>query len=43
MIVAGSGQPQMAELLLNAGADVLILEPRMGATALHKAAQSGQS
>lgn len=41
MIAAGLGQPQMVELLLNAGADVLVLEPRMGATALHKAAQSG--
>jgi ankyrin repeat protein len=41
MIASGLGQPQMVELLLNAGADVLILEPRMGATALHKAAQSG--
>ncbi len=41
MIASGLGQPQMVELLLNAGADVFVLEPRMGATALHKAAQSG--
>jgi ankyrin repeat protein len=41
MIASGLGQQKMVELLLNAGADVLLVEPRMGATALHKAAQSG--
>ncbi|MBB4439967.1 MULTISPECIES: ankyrin repeat domain-containing protein [Rhizobium] len=43
MIAAGLGQPQMVELLLAAGADALLLEPRMGAAALHKAAQSGDA
>lgn len=43
MIASGLGQQQMAELLLTAGADVLMVEPRMGATALHKAVQSGSS
>lgn len=41
MIAAGLGQSQAVELLLTAGADVHTLDPRMGATALHKAAQSG--
>ena len=41
MIAAGLGRPQTVELLLAAGADVLTAEPLMGATALHKAAQSG--
>lgn len=41
MIAAGLGNPQMVELLLTAGADVFIMDSRMGATALHKAAQSG--
>ena len=43
MIASGLGQPQMVELLLTAGANVLTIEPRMGATALHKAAQSGNA
>lgn len=43
MIAAGLGQPQMAELLLTAKADVLAVEPRMGATALHKAALAGST
>jgi len=43
MIASGLGQPQMAEILLTAGAEVLAVEPRMGATALHKAAQSGNA
>ena len=43
MIAAGLGQAQMVERLLTAGADVLAIEPRMGATALHKAAQSGNA
>jgi ankyrin repeat protein len=41
MIAAGLGQSQMVDSLLTAHADVLAIEPRMGATALHKAAQSG--
>lgn len=41
MVAAGHGQVQMVELLLTAGADVNMLDPRMGASALHKAAQSG--
>ncbi|MFD4787205.1 ankyrin repeat domain-containing protein [Streptomyces sp. NPDC058459] len=43
MIASGLGQPQMVELLLTSGADVLAVEPRMGATAIHKAAQSGNT
>lgn len=41
MIASGLGQSQVVRLLLDAGADVHAIEPRMGATALHKAAQSG--
>ena len=41
MIGSGLGQSQMVDLLLTAGADVLAVEPRAGATALHKAALSG--
>lgn len=40
-LAAGRGQPQMVELLLTAGADPLLPDTRMGASALHKAAQSG--
>ena len=43
MIASGLGQPQMVDLLLTAGAAVLTAEPRMGATALHKGAQSGHT
>jgi uncharacterized protein len=43
MIAAGLGQAQMVELLLTAGAEVLAIEPRMGATALHKGSQSGNA
>ncbi|GAF47501.1 ankyrin repeat domain-containing protein [Rhodococcus wratislaviensis] len=43
MIASSLGQPQMVELLLTAGADVLAVEPRMGAMAIHKAAQSGNA
>lgn len=43
MVASGYGEPQIVELLLDAGADVLAVEPRMGATALHKAAQSGDA
>jgi uncharacterized protein len=43
MIAAGLGQSQQVNLLLTAGADVHAIEPRMGATALHKAAQSGNA
>ncbi len=38
---AGLGHYHLAEVLLTAGADVHALEPRMGAAALHKAAQAG--
>lgn len=41
MIAAGLGCVQMTELLLTAGADPTMVDTRMGATALHKAAQSG--
>ena len=41
MIASGLGQSQMVALLLTAGAQVLAVEPRAGATALHKAALSG--
>lgn len=37
----GLGHYHLAEVLLTAGADVHALEPRMGAAALHKAAQAG--
>ena len=43
MIASGLGQPQMVDLLLTAGAEVLAIEPRAGASALHKAALSGNS
>ena len=41
MIAAGLGNYQMCELLLSAGSDIHILDNRMGASALHKAAQGG--
>lgn len=41
MLASGIGAFHLAQLLLTAGADVLAIEPRMGATALHKAAQAG--
>lgn len=41
MIASGLGQVQMVELLLAAGADPNLLDSRMGASALHKAAQGG--
>lgn len=41
MVASGAGKAQIVALLLDAGADVLTLEPRMGATALHKAVQGG--
>lgn len=43
MIASGLGQSYMVSMLLDAGADALALDPRMGATALHKAAQSGNA
>lgn len=43
MIAAGLGQPDMLELLLKADADPHMIDPFMGATALHKAAQSGNT
>ncbi|MCX2925105.1 ankyrin repeat domain-containing protein [Streptomyces sp. NEAU-W12] len=41
MIAAGLGQSSMVDLLLAADVDAFGVERRMGATALHKAAQSG--
>ena len=41
MIASALGQYRMVEKLLDAGADVLALEPGMGLTPLHLAAQSG--
>lgn len=41
MIASGLGNPQMVELMLTAGADTTMVDTRMGATALHKAAQRG--
>jgi uncharacterized protein len=41
MIAAGRGYVQMTELLLNAGADVNVMDSSLGATPLHKAVQSG--
>jgi ankyrin repeat protein len=43
MIASGLGHSRMVDLLLTAGAQVLAVEPRAGATALHKAALSGTS
>ena len=41
MIAAGRGYVQMTDLLLSAGADVYALDSTLGASSLHKAAQSG--
>lgn len=41
MLAAGLGEFHLTQLLLTAGATVQAVEPRMGATALHKAVQSG--
>ncbi|WP_040654814.1 ankyrin repeat domain-containing protein [Rubidibacter lacunae] len=41
MVAAGRGYLQLLEILLTAGADVHVLDSRMGASALHKAAQRG--
>jgi len=41
MIAAGRGYVQVTDLLLSAGADVYALDSTLGASALHKAAQSG--
>lgn len=41
MIASGLGHFHLCELLLTAGGDVHAIEPRMGAAALHKAAQAG--
>lgn len=38
MIAAGLGQLMIVDALLHAGAAPLIIDPRMGSTALHKAA-----
>ncbi len=43
MVASGLGQSQAVEILLRAGANVHAVEPRMGSTALHKAAQSGDA
>lgn len=43
MVACGLGQAQAAALLLTAGADPLAMESRMGAAAIHKAAQSGNA
>lgn len=43
MIASGIGEPRIVELLLAAKANVLTTEPQMGATALHKAVQSGNA
>ncbi|MBT2337513.1 ankyrin repeat domain-containing protein [Variovorax paradoxus] len=43
MIASALGQAQAVALLLTAGADPLAAEPRMGAAAIHKAAQSGSA
>ncbi len=40
MLAAARGHLQMVELLLTAGADVHVLDDRVGASALHRAAQS---
>ncbi|MGI8593135.1 MAG: ankyrin repeat domain-containing protein [Solirubrobacteraceae bacterium] len=40
-VAAGRGEPRLTELLLTAGGDPLLLDTRMGASALHRAAQSG--
>ena len=42
MLASGLGNYHMVDLLLTAGADVHMLDTRMGSTALHKAAQSGE-
>lgn len=41
MLAAGLGLAHVVDILLTAGAEVHAIEPRMGASALHKAAQSG--
>ena len=41
MVAAGLGNVQMCQLLLAGGADPTMVDKIMGATALHKAAQSG--
>lgn len=41
MIAAGRGYVQMTQLLLNAGADVHVVDSVTGVSPLHKAAQSG--
>lgn len=43
MIASALGHLQMVDILITAGADVLAVEPRMGASALHKAAQAGNA
>ncbi|WP_210405039.1 ankyrin repeat domain-containing protein [Pedobacter sp. G11] len=43
MVSSGLGEFHLTQLLLTAGANVHAIEPRMGAAALHKAVQSGNS
>jgi ankyrin repeat protein len=43
MVACGLGHAQMAEVLLAAGANVHVVDPHAGATALHKAALSGDA
>ncbi|PRX99028.1 ankyrin repeat domain-containing protein [Allonocardiopsis opalescens] len=40
-LASALGRPQLVELLLTSGADPLLLDTRTGASALHRAAQSG--
>jgi len=40
-VAAGLGNVQMTDILLDAGADVFALDSTLGASALHRAAQSG--
>jgi len=41
MLACARGLPSIVEILLNAGADVYMVDSSLGASALHKAAQSG--
>ncbi|MDQ0781317.1 ankyrin repeat protein/ketosteroid isomerase-like protein [Chryseobacterium sp. W4I1] len=41
MLASGLGHIEIVKLLITHGADILAVDPNMGATALHKASQSG--
>ena len=41
MLASGHGNTKMVKLLLNAGADVFVVDSRAGASVLHKACQGG--